>query len=142
MMYYTVHHLIETKSKHMKPPQKGMMRIVRATVNSIRGLRLAWQSEAAVRQDTLLAIVLIPLALFLGATAAEKALLVLPVILLLIVELLNSAIEATVDRISPELHELSGKAKDIASAAVMFSLLLIIITWAIILWPQLMQLWT
>ncbi|RUO72285.1 diacylglycerol kinase [Pseudidiomarina sediminum] len=125
----------------MKPPQKGMMRIVRATVNSLRGMRLALQSEAAVRQDSLLAIVLIPLALYCGATPVEKALLILPVMLLLIVELLNSAIEATVDRISPELHELSGKAKDIASAAVMFTLLLIIITWVIILWPQLVSLW-
>ncbi len=140
-MYYTVHHLTETKSNHMKPPQKGMMRIVRATVNSLRGMRLALQSEAAVRQDSLLAIVLIPLALYCGATPVEKALLILPVMLLLIVELLNSAIEATVDRISPELHELSGKAKDIASAAVMFTLLLIIITWVIILWPQLVSLW-
>ncbi|MBY6064605.1 diacylglycerol kinase [Pseudidiomarina sediminum] len=125
----------------MKPPQKGMMRIVRATVNSLRGMRLALQSEAAVRQDSLLAIVLIPLALYCGATPVEKTLLILPVMLLLIVELLNSAIEATVDRISPELHELSGKAKDIASAAVMFTLLLIIITWVIILWPQLVSLW-
>ena len=136
-MYYTVHHLAETKSKSMKPSQKGLMRIVRATGNSIRGFRAAWRSEAAVRQDCLLALVLIPLALWLTADATERALLILPVFILLIVELLNSAIEATVDRISPDLHELSGKAKDIASAAVMFSLLLIGVMWTLILWPQL-----
>lgn len=124
----------------MKPSQKGLMRIVRATANSLRGLRSALQSEAAVRQDCLLALVLVPLAFWLTAEATERALLILPVFILLIVELLNSAIEATVDRISPDLHELSGKAKDIASAAVMFSLLLIGVTWAIILWPQLQAL--
>lgn len=116
------------------------MRIVRATANSLRGFRSALQSEAAVRQDCLLALVLVPLAFWLTAEATERALLILPVFILLIVELLNSAIEATVDRISPDLHELSGKAKDIASAAVMFSLLLIGVTWAIILWPQLQAL--
>lgn len=135
-MYYTVHHLAETKSKSMKPSQKGLMRIVRATANSLRGFRAALQSEAAVRQDCLLALVLIPLAFWLTPVAAERALLILPVFILVIVELLNSAIEATVDRISPDLHELSGKAKDIASAAVMFSLLLIVVIWATVLWPQ------
>lgn len=124
----------------MTPSQKGLMRIVRATANSLRGFRSALQSEAAVRQDCLLALVLVPLAFWLTAEATERALLILPVFILLIVELLNSAIEATVDRISPDLHELSGKAKDIASAAVMFSLLLIGVTWAIILWPQLQAL--
>ncbi|MGQ4277461.1 diacylglycerol kinase [Pseudidiomarina sp. E22-M8] len=117
----------------MKPPQKGLMRIVRATGNSLRGLRFALQSEAAVRQDCLLAVVLIPLALWFGDTGVERAVLILPVLLLLIVELLNSAIEATVDRISPELHELSGKAKDIASTAVMFSLISIAATWLLVL---------
>ncbi len=135
-MYYTVHHLAETKSKSMKPSQKGLIRIVHATANSVRGFRAALKSEAAVRQDCLLALVLVPLAFWLTADTAERALLILPVFILLIVELLNSAIEATVDRISPDLHELSGKAKDIASAAVMFSLILIGITWATVLWPR------
>lgn len=136
-MYYTVHHLAETKSKSMKPPQKGLMRIVRATGNSLRGYRMALKFEAAVRQDTVLALILVPLALWLGATMVEKVVLILPVLVLLIVELLNSAIEATVDRISPDLHELSGRAKDMASAAVMFSLLMIGVTWVLILWPRL-----
>ncbi|WP_258807983.1 diacylglycerol kinase [Pseudidiomarina sp. CB1] len=120
----------------MKPSQKGLIRIVHATANSVRGFRAALKSEAAVRQDCLLALVLVPLAFWLTADTAERALLILPVFILLIVELLNSAIEATVDRISPDLHELSGKAKDIASAAVMFSLILIGITWATVLWPR------
>ncbi|MDN7124724.1 diacylglycerol kinase [Pseudidiomarina terrestris] len=117
----------------MKPPQHGLMRIVRATRNSLRGFRFALQSEAAVRQDCLLALVLIPLALWLGQSGVERALLILPVLILLIVEFLNSAIEATIDRISPDLHELSGKAKDIASTAVMFSLITIAVTWLLVL---------
>ncbi|RUO63797.1 diacylglycerol kinase [Pseudidiomarina insulisalsae] len=123
----------------MKPPQKGLLRIVRATVNSYRGLRIALRSEAAFRQDMLLAAILLPLAWWLTDQAVERALLMLPVFILLIVELLNSAVEATVDRISPDLHELSGKAKDIASTAVMFSLVLIGVIWATVLWPQITQ---
>lgn len=117
----------------MKPSQQGLMRIVRATQNSLRGLGFAVRSEAAVRQDLLLAAILIPTGIVLGDSGVERALLVLPVLLLLIVEFLNSAIEATVDRISPDLHELSGKAKDIASTAVMFALVTIAVTWLLIL---------
>ncbi len=119
----------------MKPKQQGLMRIVRAAANSARGMRAAWQSEAAVRQDVILVIVLLPLAILAPVSPVERALMIFSLILLIIVELLNSAIEAAIDRIGAELHELSGKAKDIASAAVSFALINIAVTWLIILWP-------
>ncbi|KFZ30756.1 diacylglycerol kinase [Pseudidiomarina salinarum] len=119
----------------MKPKQQGLMRIVGAAVNSARGMRAAWQSEAAVRQDVLLLVVLLPLAILAPVSPVERALMIFSLLLLLIVELINSAIEAAIDRIGAELHELSGKAKDIASAAVTFALINIAVTWLIILWP-------
>ncbi|MDX1705893.1 diacylglycerol kinase [Pseudidiomarina sp.] len=119
----------------MKPKQQGLMRIVRAAANSARGMRAAWQSEAAVRQDVILVIVLLPLAMLAPVSPVERALMIFSLILLIIVELLNSAIEAAIDRIGAERHELSGKAKDIASAAVSFALINIAVTWLIILWP-------
>lgn len=121
----------------MKPSQKGLLRIVHATANSMRGLKAAWQSEAAVRQDFMLCAVLLILAVISPARGTELALLIGSLIILIIVELLNSAVEAAIDRIGPELHELSGKAKDIASAAVMFALINIFVTWLVILGPWL-----
>lgn len=121
----------------MKPSQKGLIRIVRATANSMRGLKAAWQSEAAVRQDFLLCTVLLIIAILSPARGVELALLIGSLLILIIVELLNSAVEAAIDRIGPELHELSGKAKDIASAAVMFALINIIVTWVVLLGPWL-----
>mgnify|MGYP003423080735 CR=1 len=102
----------------------GIDRIFHATRNSINGLWAAYSGESAFRQETWLAVVLLPSAFWLGRNAIEVTLLVATVLLVLIVELLNSAIEAVVDRISFDWHDLSKRAKDIASAAVLLSLLL------------------
>jgi diacylglycerol kinase (ATP) len=95
----------------------------------LAGIRAAIQHETAFRQECILAIVLIPTAIWLGQTAVERSLLIGTVALVLIIELVNSAIEAVVDRISSEQHDLSGRAKDIGSAAVFLSILLMIYVW-------------
>ena len=117
-----------------KPPNTGFRRIINATRFSLAGLSAAWRNEAAFRQECLLALVLIPLGLWLGESPSERALLVGVVGVLLIVELINSAIEAVVDRVGAERHELAGRAKDLGSAAVMVSLLLAGAVWALVLW--------
>ena len=104
--------------------RSGIDRIVHAARNSANGLRLAYSGESAFRQETWLAVVMLPAAFWLGRNPIEVALLASSVVLVLIVELLNSAIEAVVDRVSFEWHDLSKRAKDIASAAVLLSLLL------------------
>jgi len=111
----------------------GLTRIQRAFGYSLQGLRAALRHEAAFRQELMLAVLLLPLGLWLGEGGVEKALLAGSWILVLIVELLNSAIEATVDRFGPEHHDLSGRAKDIGSAAVMLSIGLAMLVWALIL---------
>ena len=122
----------------MKPANNhGIKRVIRATGFSIQGLQLAWKHEAAFRQELLLAAIMLPIALLVEVTTVERVLLILGLFLVLIVELLNSAIEAVVDRISDELHPLSGRAKDIASAAVFMSLAFCGLTWALILLPKL-----
>jgi len=113
--------------------RRGLTRIVDATGYSLAGLRAAYQGEAAFRQLVWLNLVLIPLACVVDVSRAERALLVLVPLLALVVELLNSAIEAVVDRISLNLHPLSKQAKDMGSAAQMVALLTIALTWAIIL---------
>lgn len=113
--------------------RSGVGRIIKAGGYSLAGFKAAFQSEAAFRQLVLLAVVLIPVAFFLDVSRAERAVLVAVVLLSLVVELLNSAIEATVDRISLELHPLSGQAKDMGSAAQFVALTLIGLVWAIIL---------
>ena len=115
----------------LKP--SGVTRVLRAFGNSLKGFRGAFREEAAFRQELALAVVAIPLGLWLGETGVERALLVAPVLLILIVELLNSAIEATVDRIGMERHQLSGLAKDIGSAAVMLSFFLLGTVWLLVL---------
>lgn len=112
---------------------RGIARMVRATVYSWQGLCAAWRNEAAFREEVLLALVLLPLGLWLGDGGVEKALLVASVLLLLLVELLNSAVEAVVDRFGGERHELSGRAKDMASAAVALAILLLVATWMLVL---------
>jgi diacylglycerol kinase (ATP) len=102
----------------------GIDRIVHAARNSLNGLHAAYTGESAFRQETWLAVVMLPLSFWLGRNAIEIALLAGTVMLVLIVELLNSAIEAVVDRVSFDWHDLSKRAKDIASAAVLLSLLL------------------
>jgi len=118
----------------MKPENNhGLKRIFRATGFSMQGLRLAWVHEAAFRQELMLAIIMLPIALLVDITTVERLFLILTLFIVLIVELLNSAIEAVVDRIGHEIHPLSGQAKDVASAAVFMSLALCGITWAVIL---------
>lgn len=115
----------------------GSGRLLAATRNSWQGLKFAWRLEAAFRQEMLLVVLLLPIALLLPLTAIERVLLIVSLLLVLIVELLNSAVEAVVDRVSLDYHELSGRAKDIGSAAVLLSLLLLVCTWGLILWPRL-----
>ena len=112
---------------------KGFKRLVNACFFSIAGFKATWQHEEAFRQEVLLFLVSTPLAIWLGETAIEKVLLIGSVVLVLLVELLNSAVEAVVDRVGFEHHELSGRAKDIGSAAVTLSLIWAGITWALIL---------
>lgn len=113
----------------------GWARIVAACVNSIKGFRAAWVSEEAFRQEVLLLVLTGPLGLWLGRTGMEKALLVGSILLVIIVELLNTGIEMVVDRIGSEHHELSGRAKDVGSAAVFASLALAGLVWLLLLWP-------
>jgi diacylglycerol kinase (ATP) len=111
----------------------GIDRIVHAARNSLNGLRAAYVGESAFRQETWLAVIMLPTAFWLGRNAIEVALLAATVLLVLIVELLNSAIEAVVDRVSFEWHDLSKRAKDIASAAVLLSLLLSAGVWSMVI---------
>ena len=115
----------------------GIDRVVRATGYSLAGLRIAYRSESAFRQEFWLAVVLIPASFWVGRHWIEVALLAGSVLLVLIVELLNSGIEAAIDRVSFELHDLSKRAKDLASAAVFLSLLLCGGIWAAALWQRL-----
>ena len=113
--------------------RSGLRRIVNAFGYSMSGLAAAYRNEAAFRQEVLLAAVLVPLALFLPASGAGRALMVGSVMLLLVVELLNSAVEATVDRVSLDDHSLAKRAKDIGSAAVMVALVNVPVTWVLVL---------
>jgi diacylglycerol kinase (ATP) len=117
----------------------GFKRIIFALGYSAKGLRAAFSHEAAFRQELLLACVLTPIAFLLDIEPLQRLLLTAVLLLVLIVELLNSAIEAVVDRIGPEHHELSGHAKDLGSAAVLLSLLLAVATWGTVLWPLLLS---
>jgi diacylglycerol kinase (ATP) len=112
----------------------GLRRIWNALFYSLDGLTAAFKHEDAFRQEVLLAIILIPFALWLNVSGIGKALMIASVLLILIVELLNSAVEATVDRISLENHRLAKRAKDIGSAAVLLSLLNVIVVWLLVLW--------
>ena len=116
--------------------KQGLTRLFNALGYSRDGLRSAWKNEAAFREETFLAIIAIPLALFLGETGVDRALLIGSILLILIVELLNSAVEAVVDRVSDEHHELSKRAKDIGSAAVLLTLTLAATVWALVLVPH------
>ena len=120
----------------MESPHKGetgIRRIVSAARNSLAGLAAALRHEDAFRQELILAAILIPLGFFFGVNGLERALLVGSVLLVLIVELLNTAIEATVDRVSLQVHPLAKRAKDLGSAAVMLSLVLAASVWLFVL---------
>src|ERR1700761_6174954 len=112
---------------------RGMTRVLRAAGASWKGLVGAFREEAAFRQELGLSVLVIPLGLWLGRTGVERAMLVAPMLLVLIVELLNSAVEATVDRIGLERHVLAGLAKDIGSAAVLLSFVLLGVVWLLVL---------
>jgi diacylglycerol kinase (ATP) len=113
-----------------KPGNTGIRRILRATIYSAQGFGHAWKHEAAFRQELALTVVLTPAALWLGQTVLERAALVGVLFVVLIVEFLNSAIEAAIDRHGNEEHELSGRAKDLGSAAVFMSLMLTLLVWS------------
>jgi diacylglycerol kinase (ATP) len=115
----------------------GLTRIIKAAGYSWKGLRAAWQHEAAFRQEAVMALVAIIIACWLDVDAMTRVLLIGSVVLIIIVEILNSAIEAVVDRIGSELHPLAGRAKDMGSAAVLLSIILAVFVWASLLWPYL-----
>jgi diacylglycerol kinase (ATP) len=111
----------------------GITRILRAFGYSLQGFRHVWREEAAFRQETLLSVLVIPAGFYLGRTGIERALLVSPMLLILVVELLNSAVEAVVDRSGTERNRFAGMAKDMGSAAVMLSFILLGTVWLLIL---------
>jgi diacylglycerol kinase (ATP) len=114
----------------------GFDRLVHAAANSAAGLAAAFRHESAFRQEVVLAMLMLPAALWVGRTWAERTLLAGSVLLVLITELLNSGIESAIDRVSFDLHELSKRAKDYGSAAVMISLLLCAMVWGMALWAR------
>ena len=113
--------------------KNGLERIAKALGYSLAGLKLAYEHEAAIRQETWLMAVMVPLGLYLGHTNIERILLVGVVFLVFIVELLNSAVEAAVDHTSIDHHKLAGRAKDIGSAAVFVSIMLLLLVWGLVL---------
>lgn len=116
----------------MKPGHKGLQRLLPATRHSVQGLRAAWRFESAFRQECVAALVLIPCAMLLADTWTQAALLIAVTGLVPLTELLNSAVEAVVDRVGEAHHELAGRAKDMGSAAVFVSLVVWAATWAVV----------
>lgn len=114
--------------------KSGLVRIYKAFTYSLQGIRAAWQHEHAFRQEAVLVIIGVVVALLLPVSPYEKLLLISVLLLILIVELINSAVEAVVDRVSLERHPLSKNAKDLGSAAVFFALLIAGMTWGVVLW--------
>ena len=120
--------------------KSGLQRIWRATFYSLDGFRAAIKNEHAFRQEICLCVVLLPLAIWLPLTPMERAFLIVSLLIVLIVELLNSAIEAVVDRVSLDNHELSKRAKDFGSAAVFLSLTIVAVAWILIAGPVIVKL--
>jgi diacylglycerol kinase (ATP) len=123
-------------AKINKPGTRGLTHILQAARYSMQGLKAAITHEEAFRLELMAMVVLLPLAIWLGQGAVERALLVGSLLLVLLVELINSALEAVVDRVGVEHHELSGRAKDIGSAAVFIALLNVIAVWGSILYER------
>jgi len=121
----------------MKKTNESVLRhIGNAFIWSAAGIKSAWQNELAFRVEAMIIIILIPLGIWLGTSAAERALLIASCLLILIIELLNSALESVVDRIGTEHHELSGRAKDMGSAAAFFAMLTAGIIWVLIIYER------
>lgn len=120
----------------VKPGHTGVTRILHAAHFSALGFRQAWQNEAAFRQELVATLLLLPVALWLGRSNMERALLIGVCLFVMVVEILNSAIEVVVDRIGPELHELSGRAKDYGSAAVSISLAIVLMVWGVVIFER------
>lgn len=125
--------LDDTAVRMAPPKRKGLARLIAAGVNSLQGLKATFRSEEAFRLEVYVLLVAAPVALWLADDAIETVMLIGSVLLLLIIELLNSAVETVVDRIGPEFHELSGKAKDIGSAAVLVGMVIVAMTWGLLL---------
>jgi diacylglycerol kinase (ATP) len=119
-----------------KPDNTGIRRILRAAVYSAQGFSHAIRHEAAFRQELALSVILLPVAIWLGQTIVERAFLIATLLMVLFVELLNSAIEAAIDRHGSEHHELSGRAKDLGSAAVFTSLVIVVLIWGGVAWQR------
>ena len=115
---------------------RGPGRILKATVWSLQGLRAAWMHESSFRLEVYLLVVLAPLALWLGRDGLERAVLIGSCLLVLAAELLNSAVEAVIERYGPEHHELAGRAKDMGSAAVFVLMVNVLLCWGLILAPR------
>ena len=116
----------------MKPGKTGLSRLIDASRYSMQGFKAAWKNEAAFRQKLVAVAILLPVAFFIARNITQFLLLTVPLLILLIAELVNSALEAVVDRIGDEPHELSGRAKDMGSATVFIALLLAFICWLLI----------
>lgn len=121
------------KVETVKPGDTGLTRIIKAFGYSAKGFAACYRNEAAFRQEVAASVLLVPLGLWLGGDGVERALLVGSWLLVLVVELINSGIEAIVDRIGPERHELSGRAKDIGSATVLLAITIAALTWGLVL---------
>jgi diacylglycerol kinase (ATP) len=115
---------------------RGPKQIYRALIWSAKGLRAGWAYEASFRLEVYLCIILFPLGLWLGNGGVEKAILVGSLLMVLSAELLNSAVEAVVDKVCPEFHELAGRAKDFGSAAVFLLMMNVLICWSLVLWQR------
>ncbi len=120
----------------VKPGYTGFKRLTKASQYSMKGLSAAWRFESAFRQECSVGLILVPLAFWVGETVEQTVLLIGVCAIVLITELLNSAIEAVVDRVGTEHHDLAGRAKDMGSAAVAISLMLVLVTWALLAWSR------
>lgn len=123
-----------------KPGYSGMQRLIKATEYSVKGLRSAWRHETAFRQECIIALLLLPVAFMLGRTLTQTALLIGVCLVVLIAELLNSAVEATVDSMERDPSELAGRAKDMGSAAVALALVLVWVVWGFVAIDRLREL--
>jgi diacylglycerol kinase (ATP) len=116
---------------------RGPKQIYKALIWSMKGMRAGWRYEASFRLEVYLTIILFPLGLWIGRGGVEKALMCGSILLVLSAELLNSAVEAVVDKVSPEFHELAGRAKDMGSAAVFLLMVNVMLCWTLVLWQRL-----